>query len=403
VRDAAAVPYAPAPGATSGRWPRLATAVVFFAHGLLFASWAAHIPAVKAHLGLTNGALGVALLGAPVGSVTAMLISARLLPRLGSQRMVRASLIGYCAAGPFVGLAGSLWALMCALFAWGGFQGALDVAMNTQAVAVERARGRPLMAGLHGCWSIGALVGACVGSIGVAIGVSLSSQLLLLGAPAAAIAGWLTVRMLPDDHPPAGPVAIERLARRLSRPVLVLGAIAFASMLCEGASADWASVYLRGPLHASAAVAGLGYTAFCLTMVIVRLSGNRLLTRFPARWLLPVLATTAVAGFTAGLLGSRDPAALAGFACLGIGLALIAPAVYGAAGRLPGLNPGTAIATVSVCGWAGFVCGPPLIGELASAASLRLALGTLPVLTAAIAVATALAPSLRADPPGERP
>jgi MFS family permease len=389
-------------GDATTRAQRAATVAAFVSHGLLFASWTAHIPQVKDRLGLTDGALGLALLGAPVGSVAAMLVVARILPRLGSKRMVQISLLGYSLAGPLAGLAGSLAALFAALFAWGAFQGTLDVSMNTQAVTVERAAGRPLMSGFHACWSIGAFAGAGIGALGVAAGLSLTPQLLLLAVPVLLIAGGLTTVMLPDpasielastDLASTGESASSedrprRTVARVSRPVLILGAIAFASMLCEGASADWAAVYLRGSIHVSAAEAGLGYTTFALMMVLVRLSGNRLLTVFPRRRLLPALAILATAGFAAGLLGGIPATVLAGFGCLGIGLALVIPTVNSAAGRLPGLSPGAAIAMVSAWGWAGFVFGPPIIGELASATSLTAALGILPVLTACIAYGT---------------
>jgi MFS family permease len=390
------------------RTQRAATVAAFVSHGLLFASWTAHIPQIKDHIGLTDGSLGLALLGAPVGSVAAMVVVARVLPALGSRRMVQISLAGYSLAGPLVGLAGSLSALFAALFAWGAFQGTLDVSMNTQAVTVERAAGRPLMSGFHACWSIGAFAGAGIGTLGVAAGLSLTRQLLMLAVPVLLVTGWLTTRMLEDPAAPAHsrqpatgrgrPLRNERpvsnVAIRLSRPVLILGAIAFASMLCEGASADWASVYLRGSIHVGAAAAGLGYTVFALTMVIVRLSGNRLLSRFRRERLLPMLAVVATAGFTAGLLTGGSAAVIAGFGCLGIGLALVIPTVNSAAGRLPGVSPGTAIAMVSAWGWAGFVFGPPIIGQVASATSLTVALGVLPVLTACIVAATARARAL---------
>jgi hypothetical protein len=252
------------------------------------------------------------------------------------------------------------------------------------------------MSGFHACWSIGTFAGAAAGVAGVAIGMSLSVQLLLLGVPALVIGEALITRMLPDPGAPAeATIDNARPARRFSRAVLILGAIAFASMLCEGASADWGSVYLRGPVHAGAAVAGLGYTAYSLTMVIVRLSGNPLLARFRAQTVLPILAAVAGAGFTAGLAVGTRALAITGFACLGIGLALVVPTVNSAAGRLPGLTPGAAIVAVSTCGWLGFVCGPPLIGALASATSLPAALGVVPVLVAFIAVATALTPYVR--------
>jgi fucose permease len=123
-------------------------------------------------------------------------------------------------------------------------------------------------------------------------------------------------------------------------------------------------------------------------MVTVRLSGNRLLTRFRADRLLPALAVVATGGFAAALLIAEPPAALLGFGCLGIGLASVVPTVFSAAGRIPGLAPGTAVATASACGWAGFVCGPPVIGRLSEWASLPVALGLLPLLTAFVVAGT---------------
>ncbi|HEX4292410.1 MAG TPA: MFS transporter [Trebonia sp.] len=388
------------------RWPRIAVTAVFVVHGLLFASWTAHIPDVKAHLGLTDGTLGFALLGAPVGSVIAMIAASWLLPRVGSRLVVRVALVGYCAAGPLVGLTGSLPALFAALFAWGAFQGTLDVAMNTQAIAVERSGGRILMSGLHGGWSIGAFAGAGTGALAVAAGITLSLQLLVMGTIALLVAGLLTTRMLPAAAEHADADAGRRpaaVASRWSGGMVMLGAIAFASMLCEGAIADWGAVYLSGPLHARGVVPGLGYTAFSLAMVTVRLSGNRLLTRFRPDRLLPALAAVATLGFAAALVIDRPPAALAGFCCLGIGLASVIPAVFSAAGRIPGLPAGTAVATASACGWAGFVCGPPLIGRLASWASLPVALGLLPLLTAFVVAATLSSRALRARQPRPHP
>jgi len=227
------------------------------------------------------------------------------------------------------------------------------------------------------------------------------------------VVGRLTIHMVPDVGSVAAAVAPAganpagarrswpRRRVRVSHAAIVLGAVAFASMLCEGVSADWASVYLRGPLHTRAATAGLGYTAFSLTMVMVRLSGNRLLARFTPRTALPVLAAVATIGFVGGLLGHRGTTAILGFGCLGLGLALIVPSVFSAAGRLPGRNPGATIARVSALGWAGFVCGPPLIGQLASATSLATALAVVPVLTIFIVVSTALAPVFRRGHAGD--
>ena len=300
--------------------------VIFFVNGVLLASWTAHIPHVKASLGLDDGALGIALLGAPAGSVLAMLLTARLIARMGSRRMVRITLVGYCLAGPVVGLTGSLVGLFLALAAWGAFQGTLDVSMNTQAISVERRAGHPLMPGFHAWWSIGAFAGAAVGALGVAAGLSLSGQLAILALPCLLAGGWLATQMIPDVPPaeqakppalsadplalpadllaPAGPR--QTRARQVGTAdraawlaILMLGAIAVADMLCEGAAADWAAVYLRTTLGTAPAVAGLGYACYSLAMVGVRLSGNRLLARFTAHRLLPFLAAAATVLFAA--------------------------------------------------------------------------------------------------------
>jgi MFS family permease len=404
---------APATAVYARGWPRIAVTVMFVVHGLLFASWTAHIPHIKSALGLSDGTLGFALLGAPVGSVCAMAAAAYLLPRWGSRRVVQIALVGYCAAGPLVGLCGNLLALIGALVLWGAFQGSLDVAMNTQAIAVERASRRTLMSGLHGGWSIGSFAGAGIGALAVGAGITLTPQLLVLGTLALAAAGLLSIRMLPDaadasdekGHAGERQEVVQRptAASRWSGGMVLLGAIAFASMLCEGATADWASVYLSGPLHARGAMPGLGYAAFNLAMLTVRLSGNRLLTRFRPDRLLPALAMVATVGFAVALLIAQPAAALVGFACLGIGLASVVPAVFSAAGRIPGLHPGTAVATASACGWAGFVCGPPLIGHLASVASLPTALALLPLLAAFVVIGTATAPALKLRDDSRRP
>jgi len=380
---------------------RIAITVVFVVHGLLFASWTAHIPHVKQSLGLNDGALGLALVGAPVGSIAAMCLAAMLLPRFGSRRIIQVALCGYCAAGPLVGISGSLPALFGALVLWGVFQGTLDVAMNTQAIAIERRSGRPLMSGLHGGWSIGAFTGAGIGALAVGGGLALTPQLLVLGSVALLVAGLLSTRLLADHR--AGSEAETPTAEkesgsgrsRWSLGMLALATIAFATMLCEGTAANWASVYLSGSLGATGAVSGLGYVGFALAMVTVRLAGNRLLGRFRPDRLLPVLALVATIGFTTALLLDTPLAAIVGFGCLGLGLASVVPAVFSAAGRLPGLHPGTAVATVSAFGWAGFVIGPPVIGHVAALTSLPTALGLLPVLTGFVALGAWFAPGLK--------
>jgi MFS family permease len=346
------------------------------------------------------------LLGAPLGSVLAILVVGRLLPKLGSQRMVRLALLGYCASGPFIGLTGSLGTFFVAFLLWGFFQGSLDVSMNTQAITVERFAGRVLMPGFHGSWSTGSLIGAVVGAAAVGLGVSLSEQLLVLAAVSLLLVGWLTTRMIPDGRPGGEPDrSKDRPNTRgglFQRAVIVLGGIAFAGMLCEGAAADWAAVYLRNSLHALPVVAGLAYAAYSLAMLIVRLAGNRLFTRFAIHRLLSHFAALGSLGFVAGLVIDRPISLLVGFAFLGAGLASVVPMILRAAGAVDNVDTGRAVAAVAGFGWAGFVVGPVVIGEIASATTLHIALFLIPLLTGTVAVATRTAKELRPEAPRVR-
>ena len=372
---------------------------MFFVHGFLFASWTAHIPQLKQHLGLSDGRLGLALLGAPIGSVLALVVAARILSRVGSGPMVRLALLGYCLAGPFIGLTGSFGTFFVAFLLWGFFQGMLDVSMNTQAIEVERFSGRVLMPGFHGSWSSGALVGAVIGASAVGLGVSLSEQLLVLAVPCLLIVGWLTTRMIPDRQVADGPASSrgshEGRHGVLQRELIVLGGIAFADMLCEGAAADWAAVYLHDSVHTVALVAAMGFAIYCFAMLAVRLSGNRLFTKFAAHRLLPLLAVIATLGFAGGLVIGGPVSVLVGFALLGVGLGSVIPMTLRAAGAVGNVNTGRAVASVAGCGWAGYVVGPVVIGAIASSTTLHTALFLIPVLTGIVAVGTGTAKAVR--------
>jgi MFS family permease len=384
-------------GAARARW---ATVVVFATQALLFASWTAHIPLVKERLHLGDADLGMALFGAPIGSLVAMLLTGWLLPRLGSRRMVQLCLAGYCATAWTVGVANSWLTLFAALILWGAFQGSLDVSMNAQALFVERRLGKPVMSGFQGTWSLGAFVGVAIGALAVSAGVPLVVQLVVLSAVVATAAGVATRAMVPDPPHHEGGHTTVGLGVWLHPVVIALGAIVLAGMLCEGAVADWSAVYLRDSLGAAPGFAALGYASYSAVMVVQRLAGDRLLARFAPRTILPVLAAVATVGMIAALLVGSPMLALAGFATLGLGLALVIPAAFTAVGRLPGIHAGSAVAAISAIGWIGFVAGPPLIGHIAEAVTLPVALGLLPLMTGAIALTVRathlLAPALPA-------
>ncbi|KAA2252977.1 MFS transporter [Solihabitans fulvus] len=363
------------------RSARVATALVFALHAAVFASWTPHIPLVKDHLGLHDGTLGLALLGAPVGSVCAMLLAGHAVARWGSRRVVFATLLGYLACGPLLGLAWSPGALFGALALWGAFQGSLDVAMNAQGVAVEQAYGRPILSSFHAWWSLGAFAGTGLGALAIAMGIDLTVQLTGLAVLLGAAAWPLIRRMLGDD----GATEEHHLGVPWrDRRIMLLAALMFAGLLCEGAVGDWAAVYLRDSLGVPASSAGLGYAAFAVAMFAGRAMGDRWVARYGAARVVATLAALGAVGLGCALLVGQPWLALIGFAAFGLGLACIVPVAFSAAAAGSDGHAGQAIAGVATAGWAGFLLGPPLIGLLAQASSRPVALALLPLLCVGI-------------------
>jgi MFS family permease len=384
------MPVAPA---RALRRARFAVVVAFLVSGAGFASWAARIPAVKDQVGLSTGELGIALLGPAIGSLALMPLAGVLMVRHGSRVVTRATLVLCCVALPLPALAPSLPLLLAALVLLGAGNGALDVAMNGQAVAVERRYGRPLLAGFHGIWSLGSLGGALAGGVAAAVGLAPLPHLTLAAALLLAVGVAATRWLLPaaSDREARGSLRLARPSRTLA----LLGAIAFCGLLCEGASYDWSAVYLRDSLGSSEGLAVSGYVAFSLTMTGGRLVGDAVRARVGSRLLLGAAAAVAAAGFGTGIALADPVAAVAGFALLGAGLSCLVPIVLSAAGEATGLPAGAAIAAISTVGYLGFIVGPPLIGGLGELLTLPAALGVVVALTGLVAPMAWLLPGER--------
>ena len=358
---------------------RRAVAACFALHGLIYASWLVRLPDIKARLQLTDGQLGLALLGAPVGIVAGQVLAGWALARWGSRALTLASGAAWCVLVPILGAVPTLPALVLVLGLYGLTSAAMDVAMNAQAALVESHYGRPIMAGFHGMWSVATLVGAAGG--GVLAGWGLAVPLHFLLVVALALPGILAVGPSLLREAPAPQTAGEPAARwaLLPRSLLPLGALAFSVLLCEGAIGDWSAVYLRESLGRTPTAAASGYAGFALLMAVGRLTGDRL-----TGWLGPARIVRGggllvVAGTAILALAGTLPVAVVGFALIGAGVACPFPLVISAAARAPGLAPGRAIAAMATVAYSGAFVGPPLIGAVAEVITLRGALGLLAV------------------------
>lgn len=360
---------------------RVSTSIVFAINGLAFGSWAPHIPLIQERLGLSADMLGLALLAIAAGAVLAMPLAGVLIPRYGSAVVTRFSTAVLCLCLPPVVLAPNFAALAVALAVFGAVAAAMDVAMNAQAVAVERTLRRPVMSSFHGAFSVGGMVGAALGGYVITAlspaGHALAVAILLGMAAAASLPGLLAGGI----DKAAGPAFVMP-----SRATIGLGALCFLALLSEGAMLDWSAVYLRNELGAGTTFAAFGYAAFSAAMALGRFFGDALRARHGAVGLAGFSAAVATVGLGLGLAAGQKEIALLGFACAGLGLSNLVPILFGAAGRTPGQQPGMAIAAVATMGYAGFLAGPPVIGFIAAASHLGIGLGLVVLACAVIAV-----------------
>ncbi|MFB4304105.1 MFS transporter [Actinomadura sp. NTSP31] len=370
---------------------RLAVTVAFVAHGLLGAAWVARIPQIKEHLGLSAGTMGVALLGAPVGVVAAVRFAGWSVHRWGSRATtIAAGTTGALALVP-LGLSWNLASLICSLVLMGGSLGLMDVAMNAQGVAVERGYGRPLMSGLHGYYSIGTLLSALAGSAAAHAGVPVAVHLTLAAVVLVLLLAVgcrdlldrsIDVPPEPDDAPggvpgnaDAPPARRRSTAVRAARwPLVMLGVIGLCSFVGEGAMADWSAIYLRESLGTGPGAAGLGYAGCAVAMTAGRLAGDRVVARFGPVAVLRIGSLVAALGLALGLAASDPVAAVSGFTVFGLGIAVVAPVTFSAAGNVPGVPPAAGISRVTGVGYLGLLGGPPVIGFVAQGVGLAWAL-----------------------------
>ncbi|MFG3256360.1 MFS transporter [Streptomyces sp. NPDC048172] len=367
---------------------RTAVAVVFAVHGTASGTFATRIPWLREHLGLSPGWLGLALVFMTAGASAAMPLSARLAHRYGPRRSLAGLSVLCCVGLTLPALAPALGWLCLALFVYGCGLGLMDVAMNAHGVRVEERYGRSVMSGLHGMWSVGTLLGGAGGAVAAHAGLDARLHLGLVAPVLAVVAVTACRWTLPDDVPsapaaPAAPGDVDEAPPRFalpSRGVLAIGLIGFCAVFAEGASMDWSGIYLDDVTGAEPGLAAAAYTAFACTMASARLAGDAVVRRLgPVRTVRTggVLATLGAALVVA----ARVPGvAVAGFALIGVGIAVVVPLCFAAAGRMGAAAPGQAIAGVATLAYASGLAAPAAVGWIAESTSLSVSFGVVTVL-----------------------
>lgn len=351
----------------SKRAHRLAVGAFFFIAGLSFASWASRIPDLKTHLHLNDAALGGVLFALPVGSMISLGLSGWMITKFGSKKMVTIAAICYPLILIFIGTSNTVWALIPFVFLYGLLGNLCNISINTQAVGVEGLYGRSIMASFHGIWSLAGFTGAAVGAFAVSKGLSPFVHFSCVAGASILLIMYIQQYALPKDAPHSG----QSFFIKPDPVLLQLGLIAFSCMVCEGTMFDWSGVYFQKVVEAPKAFTTLGYAAFMSTMAGGRFIGDKVVTKLGIQKVLQASGVVITMGLLTAVLFPGIVTATIGFLLVGLGVSSVIPLVYSAAGKSKTLSPGMALTAVSTIGFLGFLMGPPLIGFIAQASSLR--------------------------------
>ena len=330
------------------------------------------------------GHLGLALIMPGIGALLAMPFSGRLAHRFELRRLVTATIVAWSASLVLPALPTTLGLLCLVLLVCGAAAGLADMAMNAEGVLVERHYGRSVMSGFHGFWSVGVLAGSGVSALashaGLDARVQFPAQALVLG-----VIGAGAARLMLDDPTTASTSAPPTFALP-TRPVLLIGLVGLCAVFAEQAGTDWSALYIRRELGGSASIAALAVSVFALTMAAVRLVGDRLIRRLGPVRTVQLSGACAAAGAATVVLAPDLAVGLAGFGLLGIGVAVVVPLVFAAAGRV-GPHPARSIAGVAGIAYGSGLVAPGIVGGIAAASSLTTAY----VVVACLVIVMALA------------
>lgn len=377
--------------AVSRKFPRMRIAVslLFLVNGFIVGSWAPKIPEFADRLGLSDLHLGLMILAFGCGSLASMPIVGALTARMGSARIARISALAAVPALLVLTLAPNVPAAAVAIVLVGAGVAAMDVAMNANAIVVEKRMRRAIMSSCHGFWSLGGVLGAALGGLLIArLGV-LGHVLVVTVINAAGVA--LAWPRIAEDGPHPDEVSAPIRLPGSILPYLI-GIMALFSMVPEGAVLDWGAIYMRRELGADLVLSGLGFGAFSMTMALMRFAGDSIREKFGAKRTLQLCTLSALAGMLAAGFAPNPMVAIGGFLLAGIGISNMVPIAFSAAGNLPGIAPGIALSLVTFMGYSGILFAPSLIGFAAEHTSFHVIFSALPLL---FVVVLALSPLAR--------
>lgn len=384
------------------RW-RNAISLAFAVGGITVASWGPRLPAVKSALGADTAMIGLILACVTIGSICGLVASTPLLHWLRSRRAVGGAVLVIAVSLALMGLAvavASVPLVIVAFVAVGFGIGVLDVLINVEGSAVERAAGRTLMPFMHGAWSVGAAVGAGIGAACAALGVAPAAQFLgeavvvglLVPVIAPAIAPGTRTEEAPEEQTRWQKV-VQWARGWLDWRLLLIGVVMLGVELGEGSANNWMTLAVHNDHGQSAAVAALFFTAFAVGEAVTRIFGGPVVDRLGRVRTIRLTTALGVVGVVLFIVGGSPWLVLLGVLLWSVGVSMGFPLGMSAAAE-SGPNPAARVSVVASIGYFANLAGPPAIGLLAESVGLLNSLWLIVALmVAAFAVAGVMRPA----------
>ena len=369
---------------------RLATRLSFFSLGFATAAWAPLIPFAQQRLNLNHADFGLLLLCMGIGSMIAMPATGALVKRWGCRPLIALALMLLMVLLPSLTMWSSIVTMAVALFVFGSAAGCLGVAINLQAVVVEKHSLQALMSSFHGMCSLGGLTGAMLVTALLAVGLSplmstLSVVMILLVIGGVAIPSCLT-SFEQDEKPHEDTTQAPKKFYRPDGIILLIGMMCFIAFLSEGAAMDWGGIYLTSKYQLNPAFAGLAYTFFALSMTTGRFAGHVLLKQWGEKNIVTYSAIMAAIGMAIIVTAPVWQVVILGYALLGLGCSNIVPVMFSRVGRQNNMPKAAALSLVSTIAYTGSLSGPALIGLIGEWTGLSTVLTGVAVLLFIIAL-----------------
>lgn len=359
--------------------------LVFMTVSILFGSWVTRIPDVKANLELSEGTLGLSLLGMSIGALLMMPFSAWIMSKFGTGKTIVIGILVAIVTMALPVFATSFWMLVSFLFLAGLCHGLTDVAINAAAAMIEQSQRIRILSTCHGMFSIGGMFGAILGSFLASMGVSVQVHLTSLAVVMIIFILLISKNLLKVEN---AEIEEGKIFVLPSGGLIGLAVIGFAIMMGEGAIADWSAIYIKDYLYGTAAIAGLGFAGFSFTMSLGRFMGDSIVPKYGSKNIIRFGSALGAFGLALVIFIPHIYVAILGFTIVGLGFSCVVPILFSAAAKVPGVASGTGIAAVTTSGIFGFLIGPPAIGFIANEFNLTIALGCVMVLAGLAAIAS---------------